>query len=71
MSHWRLAILIKQSVQFPGDVVVCVHDSSNNVEDEEEQENQPVCGIVSSVVSLSVRLNENGQGNDPCYLCHC
>lgn len=47
-----------ESIAFPGDVVVCVHNAADNVEDEEEEEHEPVCGVFVAL-ALSVANDED------------
>jgi hypothetical protein len=48
---------------YPGDVVVSVHYAEHRVDDEEEQEQQPV-GNVLLMVALHVGWDESAEGYD-------
>ena len=60
MLHGWLSLLVVQTIAFPGDVVVRVHDAADGIKDEEQQENEPIrCVIVAR--SLHICLYESGQ----------
>ena len=54
-----------QPIGLPGDVVVGVHNAADNVEDEEEQEDEPVGGVFVAF-ALGVADYEDGEA-DYCF----
>lgn len=70
MFHGRLSFLVVQAICLPCDIVVSIHHSSDGVEDEEQQEEQPIRQVMDGV-SLHVCLDEGGQTDDGLNLAGC
>ena len=64
----RAAFLVLQPIRLPGNVVVGIHYAANNVDDEEEQEEQPV-GQVACIVPACVRYDEDDERDRGGGLC--